>query len=200
MMTGANRRTITPQWREYVIPHDKRIAQLTGQPFGLNYFDQLLNDTGAVMDSAPPTTAVLAAQSLDGRGLDMLHRLQKAHYVEGRRIAERAVIDSLAAELHLPADAFAAAFDALSGDHTDRHIAQSRAWLQRLGGQGFPTLALEIGGRVIPLDIGAWLGREQSWAEHLQGHLNQASPPADTGAPTHAACALTVDGTTPMAC
>lgn len=200
MMTGANRRTITPEWREYVIPHDKRIAQLTGQPFGLQYFDHLLNDLGAVMDSAPPTTAVLAAESLDGRGLDMLHRLQKAHYVEGRRIAERAVIDSLAADLHLPEDTFAATFDALAGDHTEAHIAQSRAWLHRLGGQGFPTLALEIGGRITALDIGVWLGREQPWAQHLQGHLTQGLPVASPAAATDAACALAIDGAKPLAC
>ena len=31
-----------------------------------------VSDRGAVFDSAPPTTAILAAQALDGRGLDML--------------------------------------------------------------------------------------------------------------------------------
>jgi hypothetical protein len=41
MMTGANRRAITPQWREYVMPHDRRIAELTGQPFSEAYFEGL---------------------------------------------------------------------------------------------------------------------------------------------------------------
>src|SRR5437899_7409366 len=43
MMTGPNRRKITPEWRDYVMPHDHRIAQLSGQPFGAAYFDGLLN-------------------------------------------------------------------------------------------------------------------------------------------------------------
>lgn len=29
MMTGNNRRQITDEWRNYVIPHDKRIAEMT---------------------------------------------------------------------------------------------------------------------------------------------------------------------------
>ena len=28
MLAGANRRAITPQWREYVMPHDRRIVIL----------------------------------------------------------------------------------------------------------------------------------------------------------------------------
>ena len=48
MMTGANRRAITPQWRDYVLPHDRRIAELTGQPFGEAYFEGLLRDGTAM--------------------------------------------------------------------------------------------------------------------------------------------------------
>ncbi|MBE1008635.1 DsbA family protein, partial [Escherichia coli] len=48
--------------------------------------------TSAVFDSAPPTAAVLAAEALDGLGAAMLARIQRAHYVEGRRIAERPVL------------------------------------------------------------------------------------------------------------
>jgi len=101
MMTGNNRRQITDEWRNYVIPHDKRIAEMTGQPFGEAYFNGLLRDTTAVMDSEPPITAILAAEKLAGRGLDMLHRIQQAHYQEGRRIADTPVLEALE---HCPAD------------------------------------------------------------------------------------------------
>ena len=172
MMTGANRRAITPQWRDYVMPHDRRIAEMTGQPFGDAYFDGLLRDQGAVMDSAPPTTAVLAAEALAGRGLDMVHRLQRAHYVEGQRIAEAAVLHALAADIGLDATAFAQAFERLAGAPTQAHIADSRQWLARAGGQGFPTLALQrADGSLVPLDIGPWLGRPAPWRAHLQASL-----------------------------
>ncbi|RZL64659.1 MAG: DsbA family protein [Variovorax sp.] len=168
MMTGANRRAITPQWRDYVMPHDRRIAQLSGQPFGTGYFDGLLNDTTAVMDSAPPTTAILAAEQIAGRGLDLLHRVQHAHYVEGRRIADTEVLTALAGELGLEPAAFGAAFDALTGAATDRHFAETRALLANVGGQGFPTFALQhADGRTMHVDASGYLGQPDAWAARL---------------------------------
>ncbi|MET3495970.1 DsbA family protein [Variovorax boronicumulans] len=169
MMTGANRRPITAQWREYVKPHDLRIAELTGQPFGERYLEGLLRDTGAVMDSEPPTTAILAAEALRaGGGLDMVHRLQRAHYVEGRRIADVAVLTAVAAELGFDAEAFASAFARLSGESTSQHIAASRQLLQRAGGQGFPTFVMtQPDGRASRIDIGPWLGRADAWKAQL---------------------------------
>lgn len=193
MMTGANRRPITPQWRDYVMPHDRRIAELTGQPFGEGYFEGLLRDTGATMDSEPPTTAILAAESLRaGGGLDMAHRLQRAHYVEGRRIADADVIAALASELGFDADAFAAAFKTLSGEATTQHIAESRQLLQRVGGQGFPTFVLtQPDGSAGRIDIGPWLGREDEWKAKL----------AELVGPSPAAAATATNaGATPPVC
>lgn len=167
MLAGANRRQITPQWRDYVLPHDQRIAALSGQPFGKDYYDGLLRDIGAPLDSAPPTTAVLAADALDGRGLDMLQRLQQAHYVEGRRIAEPAVLQALAVELGLDAAAFAERSAQLAGEPTRAHVADSRQWLARVGGQGFPTFALATAGDLRLLDASTWLGRPADWRAHL---------------------------------
>lgn len=172
MMTGANRRTITGQWRDYVIPHDRRIAQMTGQPFGAAYFDGLLYDTSAVMDSAPPTTAILAAEKMAGRGLGMLHRVQHAHYVEGRRIADMDVLLELAQEMVLERSAFSETFARLAGGPTDQHFIESRQLLARCGGQGFPTLALErANGKLERLDMSNWLGRAEEWREHLLSQL-----------------------------
>jgi putative protein-disulfide isomerase len=171
MLAGLNRQIVTPQWRSFVLPHDRRIAQLSGQPFGEAYVDGLLNDVGAPMDSQPPTAAILAAQQLAGLGLVLLRRLQKAHYVEGRRIAEPAVLRVLAREVGLEQAAFDAAFNALQGAATERHFADSRQWLHRLGGQGFPTLGLEHEGRTRTLDVSPWLGRPDAWREHLRAGL-----------------------------
>jgi putative protein-disulfide isomerase len=169
MMTGANRRPITPQWREYVMPHDRRIAEMTGQPFGEGYFEGLLRDTGAVMDSEPPTTAILAAESLRaGGGLDMVHRLQQAHYVEGRRIADADVLAEMAVDIGFDTEAFKAAFARLSGEATAQHIAESRQLLQRACGQGFPTFVLvQADGRASRIDPGPWLGRADDWNARL---------------------------------
>lgn len=176
MMTGANRRPITLQWRDYVTPHDRRIAQLTGQPFGEAYFEGLLRDTTAVMDSEPPTTAILAAEALGGRGLDLLQRLQRAHYVEGHRIAHTAVLHELAIDIGLDGDAFAALLAQQAGEATRQHIADSRALLGRVGGGGFPTFALARGdGRLERIDASAWLGRREAWQQQLMQTAQQAA-------------------------
>lgn len=167
LMIGAGRRPVTPQLRDFVLPHDRRIAQLSGQPFGTAYTEGLLRDAAAVFDSQPPTTAVLAAQQLVGRGAEMLERIQRAHYVEGRRIAEPAVLAELAADLGIDAAAFRAAFERWNGQATLDHIAHSRALLAEVGGQGFPTFVLERDGQRQLVDSAAFLGRPERWREWL---------------------------------
>ncbi|PTT29027.1 DsbA family protein [Pseudomonas sp. HMWF021] len=164
MMSGANRQRVSPQLRDYVMPHDRRIAEYTGQPFGEAYFEGLLRDHSAVFDSTPPIAAVMAAESIDGRGLQLLGRLQTAHYVEGRRIAEESVLFELASELGYAETTFAAAFKSVD---TTAHVKASRALLARLGGQGFPTLALEQDGQFTLIDISPWLGKPQAFADWL---------------------------------
>ena len=178
MLAGANRRTITPDWREHVMPHDKRIAQLTGQPFGEAYFEGLLRDIGAVMDSAQPIAAILAAEDLGDRGLDMLEAAQRAHYVDGLRIADPAILAGLATNLGMDAEAFRQAFDRLVGAATHEHIGDSRTLLMQLGGRGFPTFALDIGdGQLERLDISMWLGRGEEWREFLAGRSAATAQP-----------------------
>ena len=168
MLAGPNRREITPQWRDYVMPHDRRIASLSGQEFGQAYFDGLLKDIGAPLDSAPPITAILAAEALGGQGLAMAHRVQRAHYAEGLRISEPAVLARLAVGMGLDAAAFDAAYARLAGEPTERHIEDSREFLGRVGGQGFPTLVLEhAGGKLARIELGPWLGRAAEFAQAL---------------------------------
>jgi putative protein-disulfide isomerase len=171
MMTGGNRQPVTDALRRYVMPHDERIAGLTGQPFGEDYFNGLLRDNGAVFDSEPPTTAILAAQALGGRGLDLLRRIQRAHYVQGLRVADPAVLAALAADIGLDPAAFGAAFAAAQGAETASHIAASRQLLARLGGSGFPTLALERGGACTLLEPSRYLGRPAQWQADLRARI-----------------------------
>ncbi|MEG0053300.1 MAG: DsbA family protein [Comamonas sp.] len=182
MLTGEHTRTITADWRDYVISSDQRIAEMTGQPFGDGYFNGLLNDIGAPLDSEPPTTALLAAEELAGKGLEMLHAQQKAHYVDGKRISEAAVLRALAEDIGLDATDFAAAYARLSRAATQKHIAESRQWLGMVQGQGFPTLALEFdhpeqaGQRAVQrIDIGPWLGDVDGWKTQLAEWAEQVA-------------------------
>ena len=169
MMTGSNRKQVGTQLRNYVMQHDHRIAAMTGQPFGDDYFNGLLLDTAAVLDSEPPTTAILAAEAIAGHGLAMLARIQAAHYVQGLRVAEPAVLRNLAAEIGFEPATFDSKFAELEGAATQAHIAASRALLSRVGGQGFPTFALQRGMQVEMLDTGRFFGQVEAWKAVLGG-------------------------------
>ena len=167
MMAGARRQPVTLQLRDFVKPHDLHIAQLSGQPFGEGYRDGLLRDTDAVFDSEPPTAAMLAAEAIAGRGLDMLAELQVAHYVEGRRIAERSVLIDVAASLGLESASFAEALDRLSEATMLAHFRETRDLMARVGGQGFPSFVLETSAGLRLVEFAGYLGRP----EEFQGWL-----------------------------
>jgi putative protein-disulfide isomerase len=193
LMTGTRRQPVTPALRDYVMPHDRRIADMSGQPFGAAYFEGLLRDSGAVFDSEPPTTAILAADTLGGRGAELLARLQTAHYLEGRRIADEAVLTELAVSIGLDAAAFTEAFGRLRSEPTRAHMADSRALLSRVGGGGFPTFVLERRraegqSHLERIDAQAWYGRPEAFVQRL------LRPEAGAGAGDATAPSCSIDG------
>lgn len=174
MMLGARRQPVTPQLRDFVLAHDAQIAQLSGQPFGDAYRDGLLQDTDAVFDSGPPTAAMLAAEQIAGRGLDMLAALQEAHYVDGRRIAGHAVLLAVAEEIGLPREGFNLALATCSGEALEAHIAATRRFMTRVSAQGFPTLLIEHAEGFTNVAVSAYLGRPEAFRDWLRATLEQA--------------------------
>lgn len=171
MMTGANRQPVTPQLRQYVMSHDQRIAKMSGQPFGQAYTDGLLNDNSAVFDSTPPTAAILAAEQLAGRGLDMLAALQQAHYVDGRRIADSQVLIEVATSLGLDEADFTRTLSDVSGEPVQAHIHATQALMQQLGARGFPTLMLETADGWQTIDLSAFIGQPDAFRHSLASGL-----------------------------
>jgi putative protein-disulfide isomerase len=180
MMAGNSRQQMTPQLCDFILPHIERIVAVSGQPFGDGY-RAMLNDTSVWLDSTPPTMAVVAAGKFGAEGfteekhgdkianreLDMLDRLQRAHFLEGRRIAESKVLVDIAEELGIPRSDFAAGL-ATEMQKAGDHIRESRALLQRVGGAGFPTFALETQGNYEMLDSAQYLGKPGAWREMLE--------------------------------
>lgn len=185
MMAGRSRRRVDAQLREYVMPHDQRIAQMTGQAFGEHYFNGLLRDTEAVFDSAPPIAAVLAVQAIKGEaaGLDMLAAIQRAHYQHGRRISELATLTELAQALGIEPTAFASEMQRVEAEELAEHIAASRELLNTVGGRGFPTFVLQRGDTLEVLDTGRWLGQPEQWASYLREETVAAPAAASENAP-----------------
>ena len=171
MMAGSARQLASAELREMVIQHAARISALTGQPFDDAYTNGLLRDPTAMFDSEPPTAAILAVHAAEGRGFDMLAHMQGAHYVGGRRLSERVVLASLAAEIGIDRAVFEREFSKALGSVVQAHMAESRRMLARAGGQGFPTFVLETKRGFETLEISRWLGNPNGWRESLQARI-----------------------------
>ncbi|MGR6758226.1 DsbA family protein [Aeromonas veronii] len=155
---GSRRQPMGEALRDYVRPHDQRIEALTGQHFGERYFNELLLREGCLLDSEPPIRAVLAVTTLGGDGLVMLHRIQQSHYRDGIWIGEPAFLATLAAEQGISAEAFQQAY--LQAPLL-QHLADSQGWMKRLGGQGYPTLGIERGGKLERIEVNQYLGEPE---------------------------------------
>ena len=129
-----------PDESRYIRDSDARIAALTGMTFGPAYLDGLLADRDTPFWSRPTIAAILAAGTIGpDSGLAMLHAIQHAHYVEGRRVVEPA---DVVGAIHLDRTAFV---DALNAAPVDLHVARTRERMQRHGLRGFPGFVLERG-------------------------------------------------------
>ncbi|ELC7280931.1 DsbA family protein [Aeromonas veronii] len=155
---GSRRQPMGEALRDYVRPHDQRIEALTGQHFGERYFNELLLREGCLLDSEPPIRAVLAVTALGGDGLAMLHRIQQSHYRDGIWIGEPAFLATLAAEQGIAAEAFQQVY--LQAPLL-QHLADSQGWMKRLGGQGYPTLGIERGGKLERIEVNQYLGEPE---------------------------------------
>lgn len=171
MMTGTRRQKITPAWRDYVRPQDQQIGKATGQHFGKAYLEGLLEDESAVLDSGPPTAAILAAEELGGTGLEMLAQLHEAYYVQGRRITDEQVLVEIAQATGLDRMPFLTSLRAISTGRLEAHFMESRKLLSASGGTGFPTFLLERDSVFQRLNHAQFLGRPADWREALTTNL-----------------------------
>ena len=132
----------------------------------------------------------LAAPALGLAPLAMLHRLQKAHYVEGRRISEVDVLASLAEDLGLDAAAFRTELQKQM-EAVTAHVDDSRREMARHGLQGFPALLLEQEGQYERIDCSGFLGKPEAFATLLRERVpaGETAPAADLQFCTPETCA-----------
>lgn len=171
LLSGSARRKVTPELRSQIMGYDRRIAEVSGQPFGEAYFNGLLLNEEAVLDSTPPIAAILTAFACGKSGLDMLAALQHAHYVEGRAVSSLICLLELGGRMGIEPEEFATELNRQTQEKVDGHIQQSRQLMRQVNGSGFPTMALKTAGGFERLDIGSYLGQPEQWREMLQAQL-----------------------------
>ncbi len=101
--------------------------------------------------------AVLVAEKLASQGREMFGAIQRAYYLEARNPSESDTLMALAGELGIEQRSFAAG---LEGPAAQARLEQDFALRDRLGTQGYPSLALEAGGPVEVLMRG-YVGLDQ---------------------------------------
>ena len=145
---------------------DARIAGLTGQPFGEAYLHGLLVEPASLWWSRPTIAAVLAAESLEaGQGLAMIAAIQRAHYVEGRRVVADAVLAQAACAIGLGPSRFA---PALRAAPVDAHIQATRRLMRSHGLQGFPSFLLARDDQMERVAHEACYGRPAAFVAAIQ--------------------------------
>ncbi len=173
MLAGSARLHLDDQFRQYILQSDKRIAAMTGQVFGDDYI-AMLHQSNVVMDSAPPQTAILAATK-QGKSVEMLKALQKAHYISGRQIKQPEVLAEVAQEIGLNIDQFQKDYAQCAQTETDAHIAQSKQLLGQSGASGFPTLLIEQQGKWLRVPLQNYLGEPEKWQQFLDSLVKAAN-------------------------
>jgi putative protein-disulfide isomerase len=159
MLSGDKAKMMSAEWRDFVRPHEERIHVYSKQEFGDAYVNGVQQREDILLDSTPPIAAMLLAEQISGRGIDMLKRLQTAYYQEGRAIADKSVIGEVASELDFDGASFVAQLDGLIQDQVDGHIAASSELLKALSARGVPAFAIEIDGKLRSLPLGRYLAR-----------------------------------------
>jgi len=126
MLSGDKSKLMSGEWRDFVRPHEARITAFSKQTFADAYVQGVLEHENVQLDSSPPIAAMLTAQQLSGRGIEMLKRPQIAYYQEGQAIADRGVIAGIANELGFEPESFMATFDLITADSLQDHIEQQQ--------------------------------------------------------------------------
>ena len=181
LFAGEYARPMNAEFRDYAWSNDQRILQITGQPFSQLYFDQVLSNFDAPLDSGPPTLAFAVAEMLrQGSGLALLERMQKARFVEGRDLTEPDTLFDLAAELGHERDGFAAAFDSDDGFQAAQSaLDQGNVLMGRLRLRGVPALAVSHGDHFHPIAGGVLIDPAAGLVEKLTDQINNPGAHAD---------------------
>jgi putative protein-disulfide isomerase len=159
--------------REYIKGAWARVAQASGQPFDMAFFER----EGFVYDTEPVCRAVVTVRAFaPDEALPFMARLSRAFYAQNRDMTQADEIARVAEEHGFPREEFARAFDSAPVRNTtfrDFMVAQEA------GIRGFPTLLAgsEADGYMVvtngfcpleeiagPLDVWAGMERETSEA------------------------------------
>jgi len=166
MLAFDQRRTINKDWQQFVTPMDRRIHEVSGMPFGKGY-QQSLTNVGHILDSEPPSKAMLVAQQMEKSSLARLAAIQKAYFVDGLDISDGMVLSRLATLIGLEPYTFLNKYQQLGNERIEEHFNKAADLLSSVHGKGYPSAILEIEGQRELLNLNRFYSNPNHWKSAL---------------------------------
>ena len=167
-------------FRQHILEADKRIESQTGQAFGTRYLEKVASGETLVLDSFITAQAIMATELLGWSGVDMLRKIQFAHYVDGLPVYQSTILSSLAGQLGIGTDAWEDAMDKAKAN-LEAEITHTRELMNRFGLGGFPSLVFEADDQWHTLSISRFYGRPQEWQDFWTETLRSTNKTAHQG-------------------
>lgn len=159
---------MTDQDKSYVRNHWNHVAEASGQDFDFTFFDR----EDFTYDTEPACRAIVAVRKIDPKlAIDMLNRLHKAFYSEGKDTTDPDVLADLANEVGVPRGDFEIVF---ADEQTKQETLGEFQYAQRSGIQGFPTVVgIEGDTQPVALTMGfrPWDAMEPAVEDWLSGKV-----------------------------
>lgn len=153
-------RVMTEEFAAHAWSNDQRIGAMTGQPFSDAYREKVLGNRAGRFDSTEATRALTAVHLTEpAEELETLHRIQMLRYVEGRDIADAALLAATLRDLGLEeAAALLAAADPEIDEAMATRSTMAHQLMQGLGLNGVPALVRMRNGHPEAVPSGVLFG------------------------------------------
>ncbi|GLS91529.1 DsbA family protein [Psychromonas marina] len=136
------RRPMEAGFRQVVVSYDERIQVLTGQQFGTFYKARIASNETIILDSFLTAKAIMTAQALIGKGVEMLEKIQQAYYQQGLDVSDNNIIEQLALTIGIEQLVWQKQMQ-VNNNQIDHIIDENRQLMSNYQLNGFPSLLLE---------------------------------------------------------
>nr|WP_242674367.1 DsbA family protein [Marinobacter halodurans] len=175
---GMMQRTpISEDFRQHILASDQRIAELTGQVFGEDYLKKVAAGDPLILDSYITAQAIMATQHLGYSAVDMLEKIQRAHYQSGLPVSQPETLAELAGQLDIEVQAWSAAMDEAESK-VEAEIQRTRNMMQRFNLGGFPSMLIEENGQWRNVTVSHFYRQPEQWRAFWEGMLEPGQSPA----------------------
>jgi len=124
----------------------QRIHQDLGTEFNFDFWTK----NQPRRSTYPACRAVLAAEKMGDKGLDMIEAIQAAYYIKAMNPSNLSVLIQLATEIGLEKNRFS---ELLKQESFEQEFNRTLEFAHQLPIAGFPSLVLETSGKYVPIKL-----------------------------------------------